>query len=199
MKRRLLRFGFTALSALSLLLCVAVGVMWVRGQRSADWFHWTQTSEHEWRRETLVAAGDGFYVSHQWFFFDAPGHARKYAADLGATSGFSHKASQPQENPYTGSFWNRLGFGMRPGTLRTGTASDGPYRYVFSHAHVPYWFVLVVLSAPFWLWLARARIRRRRARQARLGQCLQCGYDLRATPGRCPECGTPASAEASAI
>jgi hypothetical protein len=177
-------------AALSLLLCVAVGVTWVRGQRSADWFHWTRAGEHEWRRETLMAGADGFYVSRSWFFFDTPGHARQYAAGAGATSGFSHKASQPQENPYSGSFWNRLGFGMRPGTLRTDKAWGGTYRSVFSNAHVPYWFVLAVLSAPVWLWLARARALRRRARRARLGQCPQCGYDLRASPGRCPECGS---------
>jgi hypothetical protein len=187
---------FTLLSALSLLLCAAVCVAWVRGQRSADWFHWTQTSEHEWRRETLVAEGDGLYVSHQWFFFDAPGHAREYAAGLGETSGFSHELTGPQENPYTGSFWNRLGFDMMPGTPRTDTASRGRYRYVFSHAHVPYWFVLAVLSSPSWLWLASGRVRRMRARRVRLGQCPQCGYDLRATPGRCPECGAVASKEA---
>lgn len=57
---------------------------------------------------------------------------------------------------------------------------------------VPYWFLVLLLApAPtWWLW-RRARERRRRSASA----CARCGYDLRATPDRCPECGTAAGEE----
>jgi hypothetical protein len=61
--------------------------------------------------------------------------------------------------------------------------------------YLPAWLLAVVTavlpSAIVWrLW---KKLRDRRRRQTGSGWCKECGYDLRATPDRCPECGTAAS------
>jgi hypothetical protein len=55
---------------------------------------------------------------------------------------------------------------------------------------VPYWMLLAPALVFPLIASARALRRRWRARQWRMaGHCPVCGYDLRATPDRCPECG----------
>jgi hypothetical protein len=65
-------------------------------------------------------------------------------------------------------------------------------------AAVPCW-VLVALTGllPLWASSRYGNYRQRRAR-TRSGRCGVCGYDLRATPDRCPECGTRAGGEGAA-
>lgn len=57
---------------------------------------------------------------------------------------------------------------------------------------LPWWFVLIGVGGimgPYLRsrWVARSR--------RRLGLCLACGYDLRASGARCPECGEPRAAQ----
>jgi hypothetical protein len=63
---------------------------------------------------------------------------------------------------------------------------------------LPFWsLALLWLSLPVgWLFLYRGHWRRRRRREK--GLCVKCGYDLRGTPDRCPECGTVPRIPASA-
>jgi hypothetical protein len=51
---------------------------------------------------------------------------------------------------------------------------------------LPHWLSLLSFSVLPLHWMLSHRVRRAK----KLGLCSVCGYDLRATPRRCPECGT---------
>ncbi len=56
---------------------------------------------------------------------------------------------------------------------------------------LPYWLLATISAVPLLLLAPGLRRARRTRRRQRLGLCLRCGYDLRASPERCPECATP--------
>jgi len=83
--------------------------------------------------------------------------------------------------------WHRLGFSFdsRP-TVSVFTEPDA-----WNYSLTTPW--LAVAAVPgMGLGLSAARWRRRRVNIA-MNICVRCGYDLRATPQRCPECGMECS------
>lgn len=75
-------------------------------------------------------------------------------------------------------------FGFSALTAHAQTSDS--VKYSLAIVVLPNWFVVgLTLILPLW-WLVTSRGRRRR----RFSHCTVCGYDLRASSVRCPECGT---------
>jgi hypothetical protein len=184
---------FSLASALSLLLCVAVCVMWVRSFK-----HCSDTTLN--LRTFYVNLNDangvvGGAVVHDfapdrpaWQYRREPVRREDMPGSNWVTESGSGKTSRVQSVAP-----NAWGFGVHdagptPGGSRGAWAHGGRRMWII---WVPYWLPALLTAALPAEAIYRI-IRQRRRRSA--GQCKVCGYDLRATPDRCPECGAQPAA-----
>jgi hypothetical protein len=100
----------------------------------------------------------------------------------------------PSELRFMGFWFVRGQYGTVATQLtRTPNVTDWSV-YPFRIIGLPYWFIVLLAVVPPAVFVAR---RWRTARRRRSNACVHCGYDLRATPDRCPECGTSAKPQAA--
>jgi hypothetical protein len=161
-KRRLLNL----LTALSLSLLALVLLSWLRSYLPRDF----QAASHNGRLLLL-------FTEEQWSEFvqardRTPGYDRIWAsatneaAKEGSVLGVAYLVKSTPTSP----------------TSASGMRIYG--RFVMLAVPYPY---LLLASGAAAAWSVHAL--RRHRRRSRAGECANCGYDLRATPDRCPECG----------
>jgi hypothetical protein len=177
--KRLCRWMFNGITAISLLLSVATAFLWYRGFHVGDGCSWVAPGRSY---QLSIDSGKGNIA---FSFIRVDGGTEH----LGSAPGFHYERSKPMSFYALGwpiDFnWQGLGFLIRSFRSLLTSPAGNPWVLRWSFIALPRWFVLMLLAIPPAAWL----IRHRRIVQGS-GLCQTCGYDLRATPDRCPECGT---------
>jgi hypothetical protein len=169
--KRIGRIIFTALPMLSLLLCAATAALWVRSYRT----------------------GDIIILSHTngWYF------------RVNSVGGSIEWAAAPHD-PYArnGVRWYRFARNVWLWNPPSTIASDGRKWFDVPNCGENPWIAAVQFNLHYGIlcgllvtagvapWAGRARRQWKQRWRADRQLCAVCGYDLRATPDRCPECGT---------
>ena len=166
------RSSLFLLRAASLFGVLVIVALWVRSYRASDRIEIQQVRAPYFK---LTAHNGVIRVTRVY-----PGCARTLTGIAIATGLYQAPLAER---------WRRAAFSGVSVFARGKIPAWVPAPRTFEIA-VPY-CALLLACIPGLLTLLRVWRRRRRLQQ---GLCTICGYDLRASPERCPECGTPVSA-----
>ncbi|HEY7118374.1 MAG TPA: hypothetical protein VH475_17425 [Tepidisphaeraceae bacterium] len=170
--------------ACSTVLCTALCVLWIRSHLVRDYawtfIPWPSDSAGQ-RFLKLDADSGGGQLELSWHVWTAAQRRQVRQHNELAASDTYHRTFPGVPQRYARSdpptVWNAIGFKCYSGPTHTSAA-------------LPCWFAALLTAAAPAAWTA-ARARRRH--RLMTGRCPTCNYDLRATPDRCPECGTAAT------
>lgn len=178
---------FNLLTIVSFALCVAVLVDWCSHPWGLNGYAHVRK---RWENDQLITQSMGIQTSHGTLSFvidtfRQPEGTEQTAQHVG---GFYRLRPFPQAH--------RLPFLARHGfdAFHHVNVEHDPFTTQFENygVTVPSWLVALLLGILPAMWLRRWLARRGRGPNS----CPACGYDLRATPERCPECGAiPAPAK----
>lgn len=177
----MIRRSLAVASVLSLMLCLAFVAAWVRARFATD----LVDHGHGDRSITIVVIDRSLLVG--FIHSKPPPHQgwtwSRDPANPGYIAG---------NNP---TLWGRAGFWSIQGKVwdnRTFIAGG--------EVGVPFWLLCLITAVPPIVLGASTRRGRVRAARLKENRCIACGYDLRASKDRCPECGRriPSNAEATA-
>ena len=177
-------------SILSLLLCAVLVFLWYRSHRGSDWI--------------TYSSGNGVY--HEYVTLPGQFRYTRVTGYPGAQALEWKSEPFPPLRPVFGQqpvyrTWAIVGVGFDGGSRRINSPTASPG--VYSPVTVSYQITAVPFAVPALVagvvgvlpWVRR----RKRVRQAetRLSQglCVTCGYDVRESKTRCPECGSPIESE----
>jgi hypothetical protein len=198
--RRALRITGRVIAALlcciSLPLCAAAAVLWVRGYTTVDVFELVDYRSRQGDTTNTiyrVSSGRGVLVFtytrrfSTWYVW--PPGSRPPPPDFGSRR-YVHVALRPDQFRLARrTIWQRLGFnGHWNERTRFGTNGPITLQNIDRGFRLPCWVVVLATGVLPVIYLRRLGVVRRRYRSRR-GLCPKCGYDLRASRERCPECG----------
>jgi hypothetical protein len=187
---RFLRILRATFAIISLLLCLATAVLWVRSYFKGDHFGRMISSDTPQRfRWTIqsVQIGKGGVGWHQ-IVWSAPPSMRSSDPNLIRDMPMNHLRPPPSypdfTNPADSPRRNKTFLGFKLDRDFGGFPKGATFRRTI--IIVPFWSVALLcflLASPWLIHLYR------HYRRAKLGFCTHCGYDLRASSEICPECG----------
>ena len=172
----MLRWTGRILVLLSLLICVLFSVAWVRSYFERDAFRYVVPQRYD-PQEVWELSHSGGKIELSKLYWNSISLENLLPPGLTRVDGLT-------ADHFREPLVDWLGFRWSPWS---------PPVVAFDLT-IPSWAIVLPSAIPTVWWLISYR---RRQRASRAGMCPVCGYDLRATPLRCPECGTAAAGSAS--